>query len=99
MLGDVPRQRHCEVEPERKARIGALLARPGGLDEVDLALGLSSRFGQEDVCQLDRRSFDGYETEALVDAANGVDHGLECELLGRHQLEHARHRARFHHVV
>jgi len=95
VLGHVAGQRHGQVETQRHlrqravARFGGVGQRTGGLHEVHLALGLATGLGQQDVGQLEHRRFHRQEPEALVVAADDVQHALERNLLARQQFKGA----------
>ena len=107
VLGDVARQRHGQVEAQRQlgvcrllavgglltAGLARLLQRAGGLDEVDLALGLAAGLGQQHLGALEDGRLDRQEAEALVAGPDGVQHPLEGHLVVRQELEGSGRRA------
>ncbi len=92
VLGDVARQRHGQIEAQRQFRHAFTLPastacqRAGGLDEIDLPLGLAAGLGQQDLGQLHHRRFHRQESETLEVAADHVQHALEGDLVRRQQL-------------
>ncbi len=89
VLGDVARERHREIEAERKIGLLALLDRTRRLHEVNLALGLAALLREQHAGELHDRRFDRQETEALEIAPDRIEHRLERDLIQRQKLEHA----------
>jgi hypothetical protein len=83
VLGHVAGQRHGQVEAQGQLgqAVAFLLQRAGGLHEIHLALGLAAGLGQQHLGQLEHRRFHRQEAEALVVAADRVQHALEGDLV------------------
>ena len=86
VFGHVARQGHREVEAQGQLGLAALLEGAGGLHEVDLALGFAAGLGQQDLGQFEYRRFHRQEAEALIVAADDVQHALEGNLVTGQQL-------------
>ena len=88
VLGHVAGQRHGQVEAQGEfgQTFAAFLERAGGLDEIDLPLGLAAGLGQQHLGQLHHRRFHRQEAEALEHLADRVQHALEGNLVAGQQL-------------
>ena len=89
VLRDVAGQRHGQVEAQGQFGGLGLLEGAGGLDEINLLLGLAAGLGQQHIDRLEYRSFDRQEAEPLIPAPDGIQKMLEGDLVPGQQFHHA----------